>query len=465
VDRDKLLGGASSVLTKCLAIVDDKPLAIIFDETAEESVNALVEASNLLGITCRSFRVSVEEQRAYVTDHGISHKLGALLDQSRCILTCLSSDEQCTEFRRDVLARAATGRYKRVGHMPGIQAQILASAMDVDYSAIERQCDELALALTVGETARLVSYSADQEPVSLTVGLGAWNRLGVVSSGLIPPGTWGNIPGGESFIAPVEGTANGLFWLNGSFKGVVIPERKALLLTFEHGRLRKFEGDPETRGLFEHLIARARDAGDPNWNQLAELGIGVNAGLALPGRPLLTGNPLSDEKCLGTVHIAIGDNTAFGGVSSSKIHEDLVTVAPTLQIDGKTILEEGHYSFLTAEWKENIETSPADPALARIEQLRVSRGLIPAKQYGGNLRVECAISERLCSYTLGDEATSPILASIYSQVPVDGPEKCETLWSRFRAQHPDIAWQIFAKGVTILVRHRVIVIFPERRHD
>lgn len=36
------------------------------------------------------------------------------------------------------------------------------------------------------------------------------------------------------------------------------------------------------------------------------------------------GDPLHDEKILRTVHIAIGENTMFGGVNEAVIHHDFV---------------------------------------------------------------------------------------------------------------------------------------------
>ncbi len=89
---------------------------------------------------------------------------------------------------------------------------------------------------------------------------------------------------------------------------------------------------------FEALFKAAIDDGDPNWRILAELGIGANDGVRQ-----LKGVSLVDEKCLGTVHIALGDNSTFGGRNESAVHEDLVTLAPTLNIDGKPILQKGVY--------------------------------------------------------------------------------------------------------------------------
>jgi leucyl aminopeptidase (aminopeptidase T) len=39
---------------------------------------------------------------------------------------------------------------------------------------------------------------------------------------------------------------------------------------------------------------------------------------------------LEAEKILGTVHVALGDNSGFGGVVTTPFHEDYVLYQPTL---------------------------------------------------------------------------------------------------------------------------------------
>ena len=51
---------------------------------------------------------------------------------------------------------------------------------------------------------------------------------------------------------------------------------------------------------------------------MAELGIGTNAGARI------TGSIITDEKVLGTAHVAFGDNanTSYGGDNHAAIHVD-----------------------------------------------------------------------------------------------------------------------------------------------
>ena len=70
---------------------------------------------------------------------------------------------------------------------------------------------------------------------------------------------------------------------------------------------------------------------------IAELGIGTN------DKAMLTGNVLEDEKVMGTVHIALGDNKSMGGKVSVASHLDLIIKSPTLIVDGKEIIKSGEH--------------------------------------------------------------------------------------------------------------------------
>jgi leucyl aminopeptidase (aminopeptidase T) len=104
----------------------------------------------------------------------------------------------------------------------------------------------------------------------------------------------------------------------------------------EGGRVVALEGDDRHRGLLE-----ARFAENENCRNIAELGIGTNDRASRPD------NVLEAEKILGTIHIALGDNTGFGGTVSAPFHEDYVFYRPTLtavMADGseRVIIDDGN---------------------------------------------------------------------------------------------------------------------------
>ncbi|MBA3064791.1 hypothetical protein FP803_05115 [Candidatus Woesearchaeota archaeon] len=64
-------------------------------------------------------------------------------------------------------------------------------------------------------------------------------------------------------------------------------------------------------------------------------GIGTNP------KAKITGNVLEDEKVLGTVHFAFGNDLSYNGTNNIPLHLDGVIKEPTIEVDGKTIMKNG----------------------------------------------------------------------------------------------------------------------------
>ena len=143
------------------------------------------------------------------------------------------------------------------------------------------------------------------------------------------PGDFGNLPAGEAFIAPVEGTAQGVIVIDGAMSGVGVVE-EPIKMTVESGYVTEITGGHGAR-MLEDAIA---DLGKPARN-IAELGVGTN------DRAIITGKVLEDEKVLGTVHLALGNNVGFGGTCDVPVHLDGIILRPTLVIDDEVIIKEG----------------------------------------------------------------------------------------------------------------------------
>ncbi len=141
-------------------------------------------------------------------------------------------------------------------------------------------------------------------------------------------GAFGNLPCGEGFIAPVEGTTEGTLVVDGSIAGVGIPDEPSTL-TVEGGHLVAASGEAGVK-LMELLTAHG-----PDGTNVAELGIGSNE------KAILTGNVLEDEKILGTAHVAFGASAAIGGTVQVPVHLDCVVMKPDVSIDGEPLVRDG----------------------------------------------------------------------------------------------------------------------------
>jgi leucyl aminopeptidase (aminopeptidase T) len=68
---------------------------------------------------------------------------------------------------------------------------------------------------------------------------------------------------------------------------------------------------------------------------VAEFGIGTN------DKAILTGVILEDEKVMGTIHIAFGDNKSMGGTVRVASHLDGLVRQPTVWFDDRLIMKDG----------------------------------------------------------------------------------------------------------------------------
>ena len=138
-------------------------------------------------------------------------------------------------------------------------------------------------------------------------------------------GFWGNLPEGEAFIAPVEGTVNGTMIIDGSIAGV--GKVKNAKIVIKGG----FAVSVDNKQLNDAI----ESVNDHNARNIAEFGIGTNE------KARVTGIVLEDEKVFGTCHIALGNSIGFGGTIDVPFHVDCVMRSPTILIDNRSIMKDG----------------------------------------------------------------------------------------------------------------------------
>jgi leucyl aminopeptidase (aminopeptidase T) len=446
------LEGARKVLTKCIDLTTGDVLALFWEETTSETAEILLQAARELNLEVRPRWVPLQHQAEFSTKVGLSADDLQALNDARGIITCLSNQVAGTSYRKELL-RVGTNGGKRFGHMPGANLSVLAHAVDIDYSEATSRCDDLALALTLGlQTYIPANGNSPEVAMDLTFELGGVDRSPITSTGIIARGTWGNLPGGETFIAPWEDTAEGVFVLNGAFKNYVIQPPTYLLLHFEKGRMVRVEGTQPEADAFNAILDFARSHNDPYYNSLAELGIGVNRGIKK-----LTGNALFDEKCYGTAHIAIGDSSRYGGRHSSIIHEDLISLHPSLWIDDEPILSRGKDAFNPRKWREELDHVVGDSQALTPDTLVGRTDVSAGPGAFGKLCVRRGVSAgRICNYTIGQSSTSRDLAQIYSHIPAI-PQKIKFGdLVRECQQNRGFSQQATEAAIRVLLRHAVV---------
>jgi leucyl aminopeptidase (aminopeptidase T) len=211
----------------------------------------------------------------------------------------------------------ATRAGARVASMPGITSEIALRTFAADYEAVRRRVNREADRLDAGSTVHVSSARG----TDLTLGIAGREAHGRKGGIYRDAGHWGNLPCGEAFIAPVEGTAEGVYVVDSSHGGVGRLARP-IRIEVREGRAVAFEGGEEAGRLREMLAA----VGDPLAFNVAEFGIGCNDAAQV------TGVTLEDEKALGTCHVALGSNAMFGGAVQVDVHLDGVLMSPVISV-------------------------------------------------------------------------------------------------------------------------------------
>lgn len=211
-----------------------------------------------------------------------------------------------TRFRS--LVNATGGRF---ASLPHFDPEMFFTSMQVDWHALAERTRRLVAAVN-GAVEILI-----ETPNGTRMRIGKAGRHAEGDDGLLSaPGSFGNLPAGEVYLAPLEGTSEGVMVLEYG------PTRKLsspLELVVRNGMVTDVRGDEPHREWLERRFAES----DKNRN-IAELGIGTNDRATRPD------NILEAEKILGTIHIALGDNSGFGGTVQTPFHEDYVFYRPTL---------------------------------------------------------------------------------------------------------------------------------------
>ena len=335
------------MLNPCLDLAEGDRFLVVYDEEGREVRDLLRAAADDAGVVFDDFFAAVESQREFRRDDSLPLELETKIGAARAIATCIVDEHDCLPFRAAVVD-AVVAPNRRLGHMPGLRAAHLAW-VDLDYELFFERCDLLLRPLIWGNELTVVTRDPRGKEHRLLMGIGGWSRKPVASTAIIADGTWGNIPAGEVVIAPVEGTAFGEIVLDGTLHTEVLDPTDPVVLRFREGKLDKYATVSERPVPFLDLQERqARENGDPNWRNLAELGIGLN-----PNIREVTGSPLIDEKVYGIAHIALGLNAPFGGTVRSDVHLDMVFRRPCIEVDGRDLVWDGEIVARAEDWEED----------------------------------------------------------------------------------------------------------------
>ncbi len=312
----KLDRACITAIKVCMAAKKNEKLLIITDEQKRDIGYAIYQNALALGYTAlftemKSGKVNGEEPPEYISE---------LMKKFDVVFCPTSKSLTHTNARREASAKGV-----RIATFPGITKEVMIRGMNADYKKISKLSLKLKSILEKGKSIRVLS------PAGTDISFSIKGRTAIASKGLFHnKGESGNLPTGETFLAPVEGTAEGIFVVDGSMAGLGLMKNTNLKIEVSRGLAIKITGGSAARKLNLMLNKVGYDA-----RNIAEFGIGTNDSAKLSG--IL----LEDEKVMGTVHIALGNNISMGGSVNVPIHLDGVIKKPTVYLDNKILMEGG----------------------------------------------------------------------------------------------------------------------------
>jgi leucyl aminopeptidase (aminopeptidase T) len=218
---------------------------------------------------------------------------------------------------------------------PAVTLDSFVRTVPIDYALLKKRCEFAGAALSEAVSVRVSA------PGGTDILIGLAGRKAKYDDGdFSVPGSGGNLPAGETFISPENGTAEGVIVFDGS---ISLHDRDILVnspikCVVEKGFVSEITGGREAYELRDTVVLAERNAvqfekegriptglGEvyaKNARNIGELGIGLNP------EARISGNMLEDEKAFNTCHFAIGQN--YDEDAPSLIHLDGLVKAPTI---------------------------------------------------------------------------------------------------------------------------------------
>lgn len=311
----ELLSASTIAIRDCMGAKPTESVLVVTDEPLRQIGMALRQAAKDLG-----HDVLLMEMLPRPTNGAEPPpQVAQLMTMADVVLCPTSKSLTHTEARR-----AATAAGARVGTLPGVTEAIMVRCMNADYQRIADRTHRLCAAMA--ET-QMIRVSA---PGGTEITLPMKGRQPIASTGLFRErGQFGNLPTGEAYLAPLEGESNGVVVVDGSMAGIGVVSQPIRIFV-KDGQAADISGGPEAAQLVALLEPHGRDG-----RNVAEFGIGTN------DRAQLSGVILEDEKVMGTIHIAFGDNKSMGGRVRVASHLDGLVKKPTVWFDDRLIMESG----------------------------------------------------------------------------------------------------------------------------
>lgn len=304
---------ADIILNKCLEVKKSESVLIITDEKRKQIAESIYNLAKLIARKVDLIEIQIPAVNGVEPSEEVAKKM---LDYDVILAPTTRS------ITHTHAAKNAAKNGARVATLPGITEAIMNESMLADYDEVEKYT--LKVLGIVKNSKNVEVKTSKGTNISFSVKTRKWiadtGKIGKIKNS-------GNLPAGEVFISPLEGTANGKIMIDSFRKDEEIYAHEGTEIIVKNGEaVEVSDKESKIAKLFKEV---------ENGTNLAEFGIGTNY------KAKIIGNTLQDEKAMGTCHIAFGSNFSMGGKIKAGMHLDLIIKNPTITIDGKVLMKSG----------------------------------------------------------------------------------------------------------------------------
>lgn len=314
-ERDFMTKPVRTILEQCLAVRPGEELLVLGDTGTAEITADFARIGRELGAEVTELTMTPR------TRHGEEPPaiVAAAMAASAAIVAPTTFSVNHSNART-----AASAAGARLIFMPDACDEVFRNgSLDIDFLERKEVIDRVAKVLEAGRRATVASALGTRLQLEIE------GRRPVAQTGIChEPGSISPPPCIEVAVAPVEGTTEGIMYVDAA----VVPGgpcKEPIVLRFEAGRIVSIEGGEDA----DRLRATLAGYDDPNIYCAVEMGMGMN-----PNAHVGSSSSLEDEAELGTLHIGIGNGITFGSSIRASGHCDLVMRDAIVEIDGRTIL-------------------------------------------------------------------------------------------------------------------------------
>ena len=343
-----LVQRAALILEHCLGLKPKENLLIVFDESVEDCLpRAFASASSLLG--------AIPQTLSYIPTRWLSERefsqfggawkfeetlskvsLGAMstadcvliINSDMDVLFSRSMREMLQQGLRLVILPYIFNRERFFRLMPETKEEIL---------ELKEVTERYFQILNNSQHARISSPAGTDIEVRLGNHKTGCSK-GVVGGGSGFVGGLELLPAGQIIRVPNKGSANGKLVLDRSVMGHEYTKLyEPIELRVKNGYAVEIKGGIEAERFKDFLASW----NDPEIYNITELGIGTNPRCRFAGIVA----PAEDTHTRGQATLAFGNDTHLGGNTRASCHIDSTMWQPSLELDGKMVIEKGKLKY------------------------------------------------------------------------------------------------------------------------